>query len=346
MTITLEEALAELRKARKLVLTAHQNPDGDAIGSLLGLGHMLQALGKDILLLLDDDVPTRYDVLPGHELIQKPEEGKTYQADLLVVLDASLDRIGAVRDAVQAATLNIDHHPTNGGAADFLYLDGQRAATAEIIYQLWELSGVELTLPLAMALYTGIATDTGFFKFSNTSPFTMRSAARLLEAGVEPNIISEAMEIRPYSHVKGLADALQHVELWHEGRAAGVFLSYEQMQEIEATDSLIDMLRVIEGVEIAAVLKYKEEGKARVSMRSIGIDVSAIATQFGGGGHKRAAGCGIEKPYDEARQELKAAIDAALAPTDKVDEAQAALREAAGAGDPTQPSAAIGAAAQ
>ena len=346
MNITLQEAIAELRQAQRLVLTAHQNPDGDAIGSLLGLGQMLLGLGKDVQLLLDDDVPTRYNVLPGHELIQRLEEGKTYQAQLLVVLDTSLDRIGAVREAVSAPTLNIDHHPTNEGKADKFYLDGQRAATAEIIYQLWELSGLEMTLPLAMALYTGIATDSGFFKFSNTSPFTMRSAARLLEAGVEPNLISEAMEIRPYSHVKGLADALQHIEVWHNGRAAGVFLSFEQMQEIEATDSLIDMLRVIEGVEIATVLKYKEADKARVSMRSIGIDVSAIAKQFGGGGHVRAAGCGIEKPYEEAKAELKAAIDAALAPTDKVDEAQAVLREAADEKDPTQPSAATEATAQ
>lgn len=345
MKITLEETLAALLEANDLILTAHVNPDGDALGSVLGLAHFLMDKGKKVRLLVDDDIPVRYAVLPGYEMLSKPAEGEAYQADLLVVLDASLDRIGKVRETVQARILNIDHHPTNDGQAERLYLDGDSAATAEIVFALLELAKAELTLPIAKALYTGIATDTGFFRFSNTTPYTMRAGARLLEAGVEPNIISEAMEIRPYSHVKGLADALQNIELWHKGRAAGVFLTYEQMQTIEATDSLIDMLRTIEGVEIAAVLKYKDEKQARVSMRSQGTDVSAVAARFGGGGHLRAAGCGIDKPYDEAKAALKTAIDEALLPTDPVDEAEAVLREVSSVSDPTQPSAASEAAA-
>lgn len=346
MRITLEETLSALQDANDLILTAHVNPDGDAIGSVLGLAHFLMERGKKVRLLLDDDIPNRYALLPGYELFSKPAEGERYQADLLVVLDASLDRIGKVREAVEARILNIDHHPTNDGQAELLYLDGDSAATAEIVFSLLELAQTDFTLPMAKALYTGIATDTGFFRFSNTTPYTMRAAASLLEAGVEPNVISEAMEIRPYSHVKGLADALQNIELWHKGRAAGVFLTYEQMQSIEATDSLIDMLRTIEGVEIATVLKYKDEKQARVSMRSQGTDVSAVATKFGGGGHLRAAGCGIDKPFAEAKEILKAAIDEALLPTDPVDEAEEILQKAASVSDPTQPSAASEAAAK
>ncbi len=318
MRLTLEETLAILQESGKVIITSHVNPDGDALGSCLALAHYLKDRGKDVSVLIDDEVPTGFLVLPGAEKITAPGENEHYQADLLVVLDASLDRIGKVGEVVSAPVVNIDHHPTNDGKAERLYLDGERAATAEIIYQLLELAGGEFDKDIAMALYTGLATDTGFFRFSNTNPLTMRAAARMLEAGAEPHVISESLEQRPYSHVKGLADALQHIEVWHGGRAAGAFLSYETMEGIEATDGLIEMLRVIEGVEIAVVMKYKEEGKARVSMRSKGADVSAVALQFGGGGHVKAAGCGIEKPFEEARAMLQAAIDAALAPTDPV----------------------------
>lgn len=316
MRLTLEETLGLLRGAGKIVVTSHENPDGDAIGSSLALARYLTAVGKKATVMIDDEISPGFKFMPGVEEITAPEEGCRYDADLLVVLDASLDRGGRVTEAVSAPILNIDHHPTNDGKAERLYLDGERAATAEIIYQLLELAGAEFDKEMAMAIYMGLATDTGFFRFSNTNPLTLQAAARMLEAGAEPHVISESLEQRPYSHVKGLADALQHIELWHDGRAAGAFLSYEVMESIEATDGLIDMLRVIEGVEIAVVMKYKEEGKARVSMRSKGVDVSRVAMQFGGGGHVKAAGCGIEKPFDEAKELLQKAIDEALATTD------------------------------
>lgn len=330
MNLTLQEALQALQGAERIIITSHVNPDGDAVGSCLGLAHYLRSLGKDAKIIIDDEISPGFKMLSGVEQIAAPEEGRQYEADLLVVLDASLDRIGKVMEVVSAPILNIDHHPTNDSKAERLYLDGERAATAEIIYQLLELAGARFNKAMAMAIYTGLATDTGFFRFSNTTPLTMRAAASMLEAGAEPHVISESLEQRPYSHVKGLADALQHVEVWHGGRAVGVFLSFEDMQNIEATDGLIDMLRVIEGADIVVVMKYKEEDKARVSMRSKGLDVSAIAMQFGGGGHMRAAGCGIEKPFAEAKKLLQEAIDAALAPTDPVSlEAGNASREEA-----------------
>lgn len=316
MRLNLEETLGILERASKIIITSHENPDGDAIGSSLALARYLTRIGKDAVIMIDDEISSRFKVLPGSEEIVAPEEGGRYSADLLVVLDASLDRVGKVTEVVSAPILNIDHHPTNDGSAERFYLDGERAATAEIVYQLLEMAEAEFDKDMAMAIYTGLATDTGFFRFSNTTPLTMRAAAHMLEAGAEPHVISESLEQRPYSHVKGLADAMQHIELWHGGRAAGVFLSYEVMESIDATDGLIDMLRVIEGVDIAVVMKYKEAGKARVSMRSKGVDVSKVALQFGGGGHVKAAGCGIEKPFDEAKAMLQKVIDEALAPTD------------------------------
>ena len=176
--LTLEETLGLLKGAEKIIITSHENPDGDAIGSSLALARYLTVMGKEAMVMIDDEISPGFKVLPGAEEIAAPEEGRQYSADLLVVLDASLDRVGKVTEVVSAPILNIDHHPTNDGKAEKLYLDGKRAATAEIIYQLLELAEAELDREMAMALYTGLATDTGFFRFSNTTPLTIRILMR------------------------------------------------------------------------------------------------------------------------------------------------------------------------
>ena len=312
MKISLRETAALLADAQKIVITAHTNPDGDAVGSSLGLMHFLRELGKDAQVLIDDDIPAIFDMLPGYELLGKPAEGQRIAADLLVALDVSLDRIGMVRDIVEAPVLNIDHHVTNDGAADKLYLDGTCAATAEIICQLIKEMKGTFSQEAAMCLYTGLATDSGWFRYSNTTPKVLRAGAELLETGFAPEIISEGLERRPYDSIKGLADALQRIEMFHDGRAAGVFLDFESLESIESTEGLIDMIRVIEGTELAVVLKEKEKGSCRVSIRSKGLDVTKIAVRFGGGGHIRAAGCAIKKPFGEAKKEIIAAIGLAL----------------------------------
>ena len=308
MQISLTETAAELKAHERIVITAHVNPDGDAIGSSLGLMHALKALGKEVQVFIDDDIPAAFSVLPGYELIGKPEEGQNIPADLLVAVDVSLDRIGRVNEAVKAPTLNIDHHITNDGKADKLYLDGNAAATAEIIYQLIEELGASCSQEMAMCLYTGLAMDTGWFRFSNTTPNTMRVAAALLACGAQPHVISEALEQRPFAEVQSLAFALQKIELFADGKVAGICLDHASLQEHEAPEGLIGMVRVIEGVDIAFTLKEKEPGLCRVSLRSKGVDVTKIALKFGGGGHVRAAGCTIEKPCAEARIELVKAI--------------------------------------
>jgi len=308
MQISLTETAAELKAHERIVLTAHVNPDGDAIGSSLGLMHALKALGKEVQVFIDDDIPAAFSVLPGYELIGKPEEGQNIPADLLVAVDVSLDRIGRVKEAVKAPTLNIDHHITNDGKADKLYLDGNAAATAEIIYQLIEELGAPCTQDMAMCLYTGLAMDTGWFRFSNTTPNTMRVAAALLACGAQPHVISEALEQRPFAEVQSLAFALQKIELLAGGKVVGICLDHASLQEHQAPEGLIGMVRVIEGVDIAFTLKEKEPGLCRVSLRSKGVDVTKIALKFGGGGHVRAAGCTIEKPCAEARIELVKAI--------------------------------------
>ena len=312
MKITLEAAAEKLLAAQKLLITAHVNPDGDAIGSALALAAFLRGRGKEATVMIDDRLPKNLSFLPGCDKIVRPEEGRKSNAELLVILDTSLDRIGEVEKAAEGLpVLNIDHHISNDGKADFLYNDN-RAATAEIVFEIVDRFGGEFTPEIAIPLYTGLATDTGFFKFSNTRPETLRAAARLLEAGVRPEKVSEALEEKPEALVRGQAAALQTMELSYDGRVAGRYLDKELAASLESTEGFIDFVRVIEGVDIAVLVKCMDENFCRVSVRSKGIDVSKVAMKFGGGGHIRAAGFSVKKPLAEAKKDVLEALGEAL----------------------------------
>jgi phosphoesterase RecJ-like protein len=313
MEITLEEAVGHLKAAQSIIITAHVNPDGDALGSSLGLMHILQTLGKKVQILIDDDLPPAFAVLPGYDEISKPQE--KVSADLLVVLDTELARTGTVPEMVKArAMLNIDHHRTNDHKIPWLYLDAQRAATAEIVYEINSLLQQELEQKRAMCIYTGMATDSGFFRFSNTTPFTMRAAADLLEHGVQPQVISEALERKPYALIQGMAKAMQSIEIFAEGKVSGMFLDQEFVASVDTTEGFIGFARVITGVDVAVLVKEKEKALCRVSMRSRFTDVSVIAQAFGGGGHIRAAGCTLQMPLAEAKKTILKAIIEAVQP--------------------------------
>lgn len=312
MNITMEQAAEKLMAAKKLLITAHVNPDGDAVGSVLGLSAFLRGRGKTVTVMIDDKLPKNLSFLPGYDRIVRPEEGKKADAELLVILDTSLDRIGEVAKAAEGLpVLNIDHHISNDGKADFLYNDN-RAAASEMIFEIVDHLGGDFTPEIATPLYTGMATDTGFFKFSNTRPETMRAAARLLEAGVRPEQVSESLEEKPESIVRGQAAALQTMELSYGGRVAGLYLDKDLATSLETTEGFIDFVRVIEGVEIAVLIKCMDENFCRVSVRSKGLDVSKVAMKFGGGGHIRAAGFPIRKPLAEAKKDVLEALGEVL----------------------------------
>ena len=208
--------------------------------------------------------------------------------------------------------LNIDHHVTNALACPAVYLDADSAATAEIIYQLLQEMNAKITKDIAMAVYTGLATDTGFFRFPNTTPFTMRAAADLLERGAEPGIISEAVEAKPFVRVIGMAKALEGAELLFGGKLAGIFLDRAAAESLDSTEGLIDSLRVIEGTDVSVLLKWKEDGVFRVSMRSKKTNVSKVAAAFSGGGHERAAGCTLKMNFIEAKRTILEALEKAM----------------------------------
>ena len=309
MKITLDAAVQLLQRAQTIILTSHIRPDGDSVGSALGLMHFLQEQGKDARVLIDDEVPRIFNILPGIESIERPAEGMRYTADLLVVCDVELKRTGEVVPSVDAVhVLNIDHHVTNDDAAEYLYLNPDYAATCEIMHDLILRMDGAFSLDAAICLYTGMATDTGFFRFSNTTPHTMRAAADLIAIGVKPNIISVAMELKSYDEFMAQVRAICNLEMFYDGRVAAVFIDEEMARAVTTTEGLLDELRVIEGTQVVFFMKWLKKDTYRISMRSKGTNVSRIAQGLGGGGHVRAAGCTIHASYDVARRIILDAI--------------------------------------
>ena len=311
---TLEEIAALLLAQDKLVLCPHVSPDGDALGSTLALKMALEKAGKKVTVMVDDDVPKAFGFLPQIDCFVKPADGEVLEEDLLVVLDASsLDRIGKVAQAVKAkAVANIDHHISNTQFADYLYLNTEAAATAEILCNLVEKLGITPDKDLATCLYTGIYTDCGSFRYANTTPGTMRTAAKLLEYGARPNEISDALGTNTRANIEMLGKVLQTLAFYNDGKISTLEINSDLYDKDMNTDNFISFARYIEGVDVAVLFKAVEPAVTRVSMRSQDTDVAAIALSFGGGGHVRAAGCTVELPLEQAKAKVLEAIGKAL----------------------------------
>lgn len=308
--VTVVEALALLKENQSFVLTAHISPDGDSLGSMLALYEFLVRQGKQVTVVVDDTIPDVFRMLPCWGVIRTVDELSNLTPDLLIILDASsIDRIGRVAEIVQATTFNIDHHVSNQGFTDYRLLDSEAAATGELIYRLLDEARAPITREMAMNLYTAIATDCGFFRYANTRPSTMRIGADLLAYGVEPNTIAEALEQVSLDTMRLTARVLQTMAFFAEGKIALITVTRDMLEHDESTDELINYPRKVEGVEVAVMLKQKDDHLVKISMRSKQADVSRIAVHFGGGGHIRAAGCSIEGTIDEAWQQLLPVIE-------------------------------------
>lgn len=305
--ITLAQAAELLQQSERLIITGHEHADGDSLGSALALYEWLLKRGKDCRILIDEDILSLYRFLPLVEDIQRPAASE--RVDLLVVLDASDEqRIREIRKYVDAPILNIDHHVSNTGFADYLYLDTDAPATGQIILELLQFCAAAITPTMATNLYTAIATDCGFFRYANTRPVTLRYAAQLMEAGAKPHRISEALEMKPASDVQALAKVLQTLEMFAQGRIAAISIDQEIFNGLDNSEGFVNYPRQIEGVEVAVLFKFVGPGAARVSLRSRGLDVSKVAVQFGGGGHRRAAGCSVNGTPEQVKAAVVEAI--------------------------------------
>ena len=308
--ISLQETGKLLLDAKKIVLCTHVSPDGDTLGSSLGLAQCLQKLGKEVIVYCDDLVNKSFSFIPGIELLQRPDANNSVEADLLVVIDASsFDRIGIVGEVVKyKQLLNIDHHISNTHFADFVYLDSKAAATGEIMCELLQEMAWPIDHNIAECFYIAISTDCGSFRYANTTPKTMRAGAWLLEQGVRPNEISDKLDMKSRLTVEMLAKVLPSLTFEADGKIAYLTITNDLYNKDANTDSFVNYPRYIDGVEVAIMFKAVEPKVTRVSMRSSNVDVAQVALCFGGGGHIRAAGCTIYAPVEEAREQLLAKL--------------------------------------
>ena len=308
---SLSETGEILKAAQKLVIVSHVSPDGDTLGSALALMHAMRTLGKEVIMNVDDDISTVYSFLPGIKEYRRFAPEESVDADLLVIIDASsADRAGNAMKVVKPqSVLNIDHHKTNTRFASYLYLDSDAAATAEIIYSLLREMGIGITTDIATCIYEGIYTDTGSFKYSNTTSNTLRTAAELLNYGVNPSLISDNMEIKSRTQVEMLRKVLATLTFLKDGKIAYIEIAPELYDHNVDTDAFISYPRYVEGVEIAVLFKQVEDNLTRVSFRSKELDVAKIALSFGGGGHNKAAGCSIYAPLSEAKKTVLKVVE-------------------------------------
>ena len=321
----IEQVASELRSRDRFLITAHEGPDGDALGSLLGMHHVLTQLGKDSVMFLaakEFPLPIEYRFLPLEEVFH---EAPADMADRTVIF---LDCGNIDRMPVDFLTegdnfrINIDHHHDNTLFGDINLVDTSSSSTAEIIFELATLLEAQITPEIASALYVGLVTDTGKFMYENTDARTHRIAAELIEAGVEvDDTYRRLYEHVPIEKLRLVSRALNGIQRYCGDR---LVLSYVSAADYEAsgageemTEGIIDHLRSVEGARVAALIRDQgDRGRAarKVSLRSSGgdVDVSAIARKNGGGGHKRAAGfstdLGLEELVSFLCGEVKAQI--------------------------------------
>lgn len=213
--ISCQETWELLKTKEKIIIASHIGPDGDTTGSALALAEALRQTGKKVTVMVDDKVGSNLAFLPGVDTYVRPQKGTQYEADLLVVVDASsIDRIGLLQECVKAPILNIDHHISNTKYADYLWLNAKAAAVGQMMYELVGIMPVTMTLSMATCIYVAIVTDCGYFKYSNTTPDCMRVAADLVEFGVEPNAISDCVEMKARNVIELLPKVLATMEFW------------------------------------------------------------------------------------------------------------------------------------
>ena len=292
-----------LEGSRRVIISGHIMPDGDCVGSVAALGLALAQLGKEVTMALPDPVPELFRFLPGTADFLTGENALGGAYDTFMILDCSVpERLGGLRPLLERrlTVCNIDHHISSYSFAHYNYIDLRAAATAEIVQDLCELLGAEITPAIAACLYTGIVTDTGSFQYENTTPQTHRRAAALIEAGAPAQAINiQLYEQKPLAQLRVLEAVLPTLSLTPCGRVAWMSVTRGLLNSLRAGDEhvngLINYARSVRGVEVALLFREIGPGRYKISFRSKeAADVNRLAARFGGGGHVRAAGCILE----------------------------------------------------
>lgn len=313
----IKQIVDQLKLSRNVLVVSHTNPDGDAIGALLATGLALKALHKNVRMYNQSPIPAVYRFLPSvHSISQTIEPIEEY--DAAVVLDCgSIERVGALAQQIRKASMliNIDHHITNTRFGHLRLIDPKACATVEIVHRIIKKLDVKIDCPMAAAIYTGILTDTGSFRFSSTNQQAFKVCTEMIEYGANPFEIAQYV----YGHyslgrIKLLNLALDSLEISPNGKMSIMSLTQDMMDmtntQEQDIDGIINYARRIEDVKVAALIhEVAGNGRQRrqyhVSLRSDGdINVALIAAQFGGGGHANAAGFSVEATLSDLKNKI------------------------------------------
>ena len=316
--ISLKDTADFLKQRDNFVILTHQNPDGDTLGSGFGLAMLLEKLGKKSTVICSDEVPEKY-----HYFTKFAPQNANFEDDVTVVaVDvADVKLLGNLqKDYAHRVELCIDHHISNIGYANATYLDSNAAANCECIFDLAETLFVDVDENMALALYTGISTDTGCFRFSNTTSKTHRIGAALMELGIDTAEINRIMfETKSRIRVELERMALEAMEFHFDDKCAIITVTREMYEKTgckdEDLEGITSISRSIEGVMVGVTLRQREEGGFKISVRTYPpIDASEICKRVGGGGHIRAAGCQLSAEYsvEQAKAEMLKHVKAVM----------------------------------
>ena len=319
----LRKICASIKKYNNFLITAHTNLEGDALGAELSFYALIRKLGKQGIILNEDGIPYGHDFLPGIKRIRKLDfKSSSIKFDCLVVLDcADLKRTGDVWKLNKEGKpiLNIDHHISNRGFGDVHWVDAGASSCSEMVYRIYKQMRLPISKSEAICLYTGMMTDTGSFRYSNTSSFTHQAVAELLKLGINVALIYRYVyENLALDETKLLIKLLPKINFSTDGSVAYFKLKRGMLKDgvisMDLGDQLLSFGRSIKGVEV--VVLFKEglgKNQVRINLRSHGkVDVNKIASIFGGGGHKTAAGCSLHGDINKIIKNVLASIQKAL----------------------------------
>ena len=313
----LSQVVELIEAKRKFAITSHRRPDGDSLGSSLGLYWLLRALDKDVEVIMRDPVPHSYQQLPGAANVRvTPAVDDLYHA-VFVIECSDVTRPG-LDDLEKQFVVNIDHHATTALFGKINWLDSTASAVGEMIYNLCKATGVRVTKEIAECVYTALITDTGSFHFSNTTERTFKVASELLRTGVKPAKAAEAVFASyPWSRIQLMGAVLSTARRDSTGRVALLRHSLEMQANAhssdEDADGFVNYPLTVGEVEAVAMLRESEPGVYRTSLRSKGeVNVARVAEKFGGGGHRNAAGCTLRGTWEEAEEKIIALLQDAV----------------------------------
>ena len=318
-----DQIIESVKKVRGILVTSHLDPDGDSIGSQLALKGWLMDSAKEVRIINQGKIPSKYLFLDEEKAVEDFNSAKdiNWSADLIFVLECpNLERIGEVKKLLKegAKVINLDHHPDNSFFGDISYVDTQACALGEIIYELLSYSGYRLNKLTATQLYAAILTDTGRFRFSNTTPKALRIGAELIAQGANPREINNQIYYNnSNASLKLLGFLLLNLETFADGKISSLVIDQQTLKDLkvskEDSEGFVDYSLFLKGAEVGVLFTQKNDSKTKVSLRSQNsFDVSALARTFGGGGHRNAAGCTVDQDLNSTKELILKKIEEEL----------------------------------